>query len=126
MLRVPEGGRVEHRGVDGSANPYLASVALLAAGLDGVDRDLHPGEQVTDNLFALSAEEVARRGIAHLPKTLDRAVEELVADPVLRAALGPVPDGDFIDYFAEIKRAEFDAYHSTVSAWEIERYLTLA
>ena len=126
MLRVPEGGRVEHRAVDGSANPYLASVALLAAGLDGVDRDLHPGEQVTDDLFALPAEEVTRRGIAHLPKTLDRAVEELVADPVLRAALGPVPDGDFIDYFAEIKRAEFDAYHSTVSAWEIERYLTLA
>jgi glutamine synthetase len=126
MLRVPEGGRVEHRGVDGSANPYLASVALLAAGLDGIDRDLHPGEQVTDNLFALPAEEVARRGIAHLPKTLDRAIEELVGDDVLRAALGPVPGGDFIDYYAGVKQVEFDAYHATVSQWEIDRYLTLA
>ncbi|MHA6794969.1 type III glutamate--ammonia ligase [Pseudonocardia bannensis] len=126
MLRVPEGGRIEHRGVDGSANPYLASAVLLAAGLDGVDRGLDPGEQVTDNLFALPAEEVARRGIVHLPKTLDRAIEELVADPVLRAALGPVPGGDFIDYFAEVKQAEFDEYHATVSEWEIDRYLTLA
>ena len=125
MLRVPEGGRVEHRGVDGSANPYLASAVLLAAGLDGIDRGLHPGEPVTDNLFALPLEEVARRGIQHLPKTLDRAIEELVTDPVLRTALGPVPDGDFIDYFAQVKQAEFDAYHSTVSDWELDRYLTL-
>jgi glutamine synthetase len=125
LLRVPEGGRVEHRGVDGSANPYLASAVLLAAGLDGIDRNLHPGDPVTDNLFALPVDEVARRGIEHLPKTLDRALEELVADPVLRAALGPVPDGDFIDYFAQVKQAEFDAYHATVSEWEIDRYLTL-
>jgi glutamine synthetase len=126
MLRVPEPGRVEHRGVDGSANPYLAAAVLLAAGLDGIDRDLHPGDPVSDNLFALQPEEVASRGIAHLPKTLDRAIDELIDDRVLRAALGAVPGGDFIDYFAGVKRAEFDAYHATVSEWEIDRYLTLA
>jgi glutamine synthetase len=126
MLRVPEPGRVEHRGVDGSANPYLAAAVLLAAGLDGIDRDLHPGDPVSDNLFALRPEEVASRGIAHLPKTLDRAIDELIDDRVLRAALGAVPGGDFIDYFAGVKRAEFDAYHATVSEWEIDRYLTLA
>jgi glutamine synthetase len=125
MLRVPDAGRVEHRGVDGSANPYLAAAVLLAAGLDGIDRGLDPGEQVTDDMFALGAEEVARRGIAHLPKTLDRALDELVADDVLRAALGRVPGGDFIDYYADVKHAEFDAYHATVSEWEIDRYLTL-
>jgi glutamine synthetase len=127
LLRVPDGGRVEHRGPDGSANPYLASAALLSGGLDGVDRGLAPGEPVTDNLFALSVAEVAERGITHLPKTLDRAVEELVKDPVLRAGLGSLPDGtDFIDYFGQVKQAEFDTYHSTVSQWEIDRYLTLA
>lgn len=127
MLRVPDSGRVEHRGVDGSANPYLAFAVMLAAGMDGVDRGLDPGEQVTDNLFALRPEEAAARGIRQLPKTLDRAVEELVADPVLRAALGTLPDGtDFIDYFARIKQAEFDEYHAAVSQWEIDRYLTLA
>ena len=125
MLRVPDGGRVEHRAVDGSANPYLAAAVLLAAGLDGVDRALDPGEQTTDNLFALSPDEIAARGIAHLPGSLDRAVDELVGDAVLRRALGVLPDGsDFVDYFAGVKRAEFDAYHSTVSQWEIDRYLT--
>lgn len=126
MLRVPEGGRIEHRGVDGSANPYLAAAALLAAGLDGVDRKVDPGEPVRDNLFDLPAEAVAARSIQHLPKTLDSAISELVTDPVLRAGLGKIPDGDYIDYFAEVKRAEFDAYHATVSPWEIDRYLTLA
>ncbi|MPY78841.1 MAG: type III glutamate--ammonia ligase [Actinophytocola sp.] len=125
LLRVPEGGRVEHRGADGSANPYLASAALLAAGLDGIDRELEPGEPVNDNLFALSPDEVAKRDIAHLPKTLDAAIAELVADPVLRDALGTVPDGDFIDYYARVKQEEFDEYHATVSEWELERYLTL-
>lgn len=126
LLRIPEGGRIEHRGVDGSANPYLAATALLAAGLDGIDRELEPGEPVHDNLFELDAHQVAQRDIAHLPKTLDAAIAELVADPVLRAGLGTVPGGDFVDYYARVKQAEFDAYHATVSEWELERYLTLA
>jgi len=98
---------------------------LLAAGLDGIDREITPGEPTTDNLFELSVAEVAARGIAHLPRTLDAAVDELVGDEVLRSALGKVRGGDFIDYFAEVKRAEFAQYHATVSEWEIERYLTL-
>lgn len=125
MVRVPEGGRIEHRGVDGSANPYLASAALLAIGLDGVDRELDPGDPVTDDLFALPAEEVARRGIDHLPRTLNGAIAEMVTDSVLRKALGKVPGGEFIDYYARVKQAEFDEYHATVSEWEIDRYLTL-
>ncbi|WP_346777087.1 type III glutamate--ammonia ligase [Streptomyces sp. HNM0575] len=125
MLRVPEGGRMEHRGVDGSANPYLAFAGLLAAGLDGVERGLDPGESVNDDLFALSAEEVAARGIQRLPTTLADAVEELTADKVLRDALGKVRSGDFVDYYADVKRREFLEYHADVSDWEIRRYLTL-
>lgn len=125
MLRTPEAGRVEHRGVDGSANPYLAMTSLLAAGLDGIDRDLDPGEPVYDDLLALSADEVARRGITHLPATLHEAAGELVADDVLREALGKVPGGDYIDYYARVKKTEFAEYHSVVSRWEVDRYLTL-
>ncbi|WP_037062546.1 type III glutamate--ammonia ligase [Pseudonocardia acaciae] len=126
MLRVPEGGRVEHRGVDGSANPYLAAAALLAAGLDGIDRGLDPGEPVEDNLFALPSERVTARGIGQLPRTLDRALEELAVDPVLRAAFGTVGGGaDFLDYYVRVKQSEFDEYHAAVSQWEIDRYLTL-
>jgi glutamine synthetase len=125
MLRIPEGGRVEHRGVDGAANPYLASAVLLASGMDGIEHQLDPGEPVHDNLFALSADEVAAREINHLPRTLDGAVRELVGDDVLRAALGKVPGGDFIDYYAKVKQDEFDEYHANVSEWEVQRYLSL-
>ena len=126
MLRVPEGGRVENRGCDGSANPYLAMAVQLAAGLDGIDRDLDPGEPNRDNLHALSPERGnAARGIRTLPPTLLHAADELVTDDVLRDALGKTPDGDYIDYYAQVKREEFHAWHSTVSDWEVDRYLTL-
>ncbi|MGH3096595.1 MAG: type III glutamate--ammonia ligase [Streptosporangiales bacterium] len=125
MLRVPEGGRIEHRGVDGSANPYLASTALLAAGMDGVARNLSPGEPVHDNLYACSLAETEARGISRLPAILPEAMDELTRDDVLRAALGQVRGGDYVDYFAEVKRAEFVDYHSRVSDWEINKYLTM-
>jgi len=125
MLRVPEGGRLENRGVDGAANPYLAFTVILAAGLDGIDRGLDPGEPNQDNLFAMAPADVAARGIKAMPPTLMHAADNLVRDDVLRKALGTVRDGDYIDYFAEQQRREFHAYHSQVSAWEVERYLTL-
>ena len=125
MLRVPEGGRVENRACDGSANPYLALAVQLAAGLDGIDRELDPGEPNRDNLYTMPPGEVAARGIRALPPTLLHAVDELVTDDVLREALGKTPDGDYIDYYAKIKREEFQAWHSDLTDWEVERYLTL-
>jgi glutamine synthetase len=107
------------------ARPYLALAVQLAAGLDGIDRGLDPGQPNRDNLYLLRPEEVAQRGIRALPPTLLHATDELVADDVLRAALGQTPDGDYIDYFARIKREEFLAWHSAVTDWEVERYLTL-
>jgi glutamine synthetase len=123
MIRVPDGNRIEIRVIDGLANPYLALTGLLAAGLDGVDRGLDPGEPNTENLFDLSPAQVGERGMVQLPATLAHAADELVADPVLRAAFGKVPGGEYVDYYAAVKRAEFAEYHSEVSAWEISRYL---
>ena len=73
----------------------------------------------------MPAGEVARRGIRVLPPTLLHAADELVTDDVLREALGKTPDGDYIDYYAKVKREEFHTWHSEVSDWEVERYLTL-
>jgi glutamine synthetase len=125
MLRVPDSGRVENRACDGAANPYLAMAVQLAAGLDGIDRGLDPGEPNRDNLHALPPAVVAARGIRTLPPTLLHAADELVTDEVLREALGKTPDGDYIDYYAQVKREEFRAWHSAVTDWEVERYLTL-
>ncbi len=109
-VRVPDGDRIELRGSDGSANPYLALAAALAAGLDGVARGLDPGAT----------------GTAHgpeLPPTLLHAVDALVADPVVTGALDAAGTG-VSGYFAGLKRAEFLDGHAAVGAWEIDRYLT--
>ncbi len=125
MIRVPEPDRLEVRLGDGAANPYLLFTALVAAGLDGIDRQLDVGTPNTANLFELSADEVARRGITTLPPTLLHAAECLKADEVLKAGLGQTATGPYADYFAEVKRAEFMAHHEQVTAAEIDKYLTL-
>lgn len=106
-LRVPDHNRVELRGTDGSANPYLAAAATIAAGLDGIERGLTPDAE-------------ARRP---LPMTLLHAVEALSADQVLTAALDIAGPG-VSAYFADTKREEFFDWHNAVSDWEIDRYLT--
>jgi glutamine synthetase len=124
MIRVPDSGRIEVRVVDGLANPYLALTALLAAGIDGVDKNLDPGEPNRENLFDMDLSAVRERGITQLPATLAEAAAALAADGVLREAFGKVPGGEYVDYYATVKRAEFAEYHAEVSPWEVRRYLT--
>ena len=125
MLRIPAAGRIEDRTVDGSCNPYLAATAMLAAGLDGVDRGLDPGEPNSANLYELSAAQRAAAGIETLPENLLDATRELERNGALRAAFGTTRRGDYIDYFIEVKRREVQAAHEQITAWELNRYLQL-
>lgn len=109
-IRIPDNQRVELRGGDGSANPYLAIAAVLGAGLDGIKRSLDPGA-------------VGAQGPDTLPPTLLHAVDALESDPVVTGVLNAAGDG-VAAYFAGIKREEFFAYHGTVTPWEIDSYLT--
>ena len=125
MIRVPEPDRIEVRLGDGAANPYLMFAAMLACGMHGVVNDLDPGEPNTANLFELSAEEIADRGIATIPPTLYHAADALQANDVLRAGLGATHLGPYSEYFAKVKRSEFMSHHDEVTAGELDRYLTL-
>jgi glutamine synthetase len=125
MIRIPAPGRFEDRTVDGSCNPYLAATVVLAAGLDGVERGLDPGEPNHDNLYEVPASELSRRGIEVLPQNLLDATRNLARDTVLREALGRVVDEDYVDYYVRVKQREWREYHDQVSDWEIRRYLTL-
>ena len=112
-LRVPDNQRVELRGGDGSANPYLAAAAQLAAGMDGVRRGLRPGAPGSGPVGNGTP----------LPPTLLHAVDALQEDDVVTGALDHAGEG-VAAYFAGLKRDEFFNWHNKVSPWEIDEYLT--
>jgi glutamine synthetase len=93
-LASPVAGResatanVELKPADVTSNPYLALAAVLAAGMDGVDRGLDPGEPTMVDPAMLGDEERASRGIRPLPASLDEALDALEEDETLKEALG--------------------------------------
>jgi len=118
-VRVPAGGgRCESRNADGAVNPYLAATLALAAGLEGIREQIDPGVPNEDNLYAISEAERQARGIQFLPQTLQEAVAAFAADPLVEQTLGRELRDEFIRYKSE----EWQAYHLSISRWEIERY----
>jgi len=129
LIRVPmvspgksvEGTRVEVRCPDPSSNTYLAFAAMIAAGLDGVERELELSAPVEESLFEMDAATIAAKSIRELPGTLGEALDELEQDEVIREALGD----HVFSHFVDAKRAEWDEYRTQVSDWEVERYLEM-
>ena len=119
-LRIPlGGGRVEFRAADSACNPYLGAALALAAGLEGIERALDPGEPRTGNMYEKTAAELEAEGVAMLPRTLAEALDAVEADPLARATFGP----DMFDAWLAFKRREWLGYLDHVSDWETERYL---
>ena len=120
MIRTAGPGHLEDRTISAGCNPYLVLSAYVAAGLDGIARELEPGEPNLGNLYDLGLEEIQRRGIRLFPQSLGEALDELEEDQVVLDSLGAMaPD------FVQLKRQEWKDYHRQVSAWEVDRYLTL-
>ncbi len=119
MVRIPY-GRVELRVGDSGMNPYLAQAAVIAAGLDGIDRKLDPGPPQNINFYALTPKEVAARKVDVLPQSLGESIAALEADELFKSQLGE----DFVDEFVSLKREEWIDYHRHVSDWETKRYLS--
>lgn len=118
-LGRPQATRVELRCPDGSANPYLALAAMLAAGLDGIERCLEPPEPVEENVYQFEDQQLEQRHIARLPGSLSEALDALEQDEVILQALGE----HVAQAFIRAKRAEWEDYRIRVSDWELERYL---
>ncbi|MFT8570422.1 MAG: type I glutamate--ammonia ligase [Leuconostoc pseudomesenteroides] len=123
MVRVPasrgNSTRLELRSVDPTANPYTASAAILASGLDGIKRELEPLASVDKNIYLMDEVEREKAGITDLPDTLLAAVRELAADDVVRSAIGE----HIADKFIEAKKIEYTSYRQFVSEWETDSYL---
>ncbi|ACM59767.1 glutamine synthetase [Caldicellulosiruptor bescii] len=124
LIRVPakrgQATRVELRNPDPSANPYLAFAAVLAAGLDGIKNKIEPPEPVEENIFVMSEEERAKRGIGSLPGSLEEAIKEFENSALMKETLGD----HIFEKYLEAKKLEWDDYRTKVHQWEIDSYLT--
>jgi glutamine synthetase len=114
-------GRFEWRLPDASANPYLATAGMIAAGLDGIDRKLDPGPACVDDLFEMPLAQVRERGIEVLPQDLNEALGALRGDGVIRTALGET----LTEQFVLLKTEEWNEYRQHVSDWEMQRYAAM-
>jgi len=115
----PEATRLELRCPDPSCNPYLAFSAMLAAGLDGIERNLELARPVEENLYHFDDTMIRKQGVRTLPGSLGEALTEFSSDEVIQAALG----AHVCEWFLEAKRAEWNEYSIQVTPWELGRYL---
>lgn len=123
LIRVPaargESTRCENRMPDPAANPYLALLVQLAAGLDGIHEKTDPGEPVNKNIARMSYRERRKYRIDDLPRDLHEALDHLERDRVVRDALGE----HIYERYVDAKREEWEEYIGRVSPWEVERYM---
>jgi glutamine synthetase len=126
LIRIPlykpgaeQATRAEIRCPDPACNPYLTFACLLHAGLEGIEKGYELPPPMETNLYHLTAEQRADRGIVALPETLGEAVTELSQSELVRKALGP----HIFDRYVELKRKEWDEYRVQLSQWEMDKYL---
>ena len=126
MIRVPmykplkgQSTRIELRTVDAACNPYLAFAVVLAAGMDGIAKDMELPREAEDDVWSLTERERTSLGIEPLPKSLHEAIEIAESSELLAETLGE----HVFDFFLRNKRAEWDEYRGQVSAFERDRML---
>jgi glutamine synthetase len=124
MIRVPDrrgvGTRVEFRMPDPACNPYLALAVQLAAGLDGLEKEIDPGPPVDTNVWELSEEERSRYQMESLPANLGEAIVDMEKDDLIRETLGE----HLFKNYVHAKKQEWAEYIAQVTRWELDRYLT--
>ncbi len=111
MVRVPGKGRFEMRLPDGAANPYLLQSVILAAGLDGIDTNAHPGPRYDIDMYQLGH---TVKDAPRLPLNLLDAIRGFDQDAGLKAALGE----EFSDAYIKLKTAEWNHYAAHLTDWE--------
>lgn len=118
----PKGRRIEVRFPDSAGNPYLTFVALLMAGIDGINNRIHPGEPVDKDLYHLSAEE--ERAIPKVAASLDEALDALDADRDF-LTVGGVLSNEAIDGYIELKMEEVSRLRQATHPVEFDMYYSV-
>jgi len=128
LIRIPEyqpgkenDTRVELRSPDPACNPYLAFAVMLAAGLEGIEKEYELPPPLEENAFEMTEEERERRGIETLPGDLFEAIQITEGSQLVRKALGD----HVFDTFIKNKKIEWDQYRTQVTDYELRRYLSI-
>ncbi len=128
LIRVPEyrpgrekATRIEFRSPDPACNPYLAFSVMLAAGLEGIENKYEVPEPIEENVYEMSDEERAERGIGTLPASLLEAIQITEKSELVRKALGD----HVFNAFIQNKKIEWDHYRTQVTEFELKRYLPI-
>lgn len=122
LIRIPAkkglATRVELRCPDPSANPYLTFAVIASAGLDGIEKGLEAPAPINEDIFHMTEEERAFRGIDSLPGSLAESIKELESGDIAANTLGEHVYNEYVS----MKKAEWDSYRTAVHAWEIDNY----
>ena len=126
LIRVPEykpgkedATRIEFRSPDPACNPYLAFSVMLAAGLEGIEKEYKVPDPVEENVYEMTEEERQKRGIETLPASLLEAILLTEKSDVVRGALGD----HVFNAFIKNKKIEWDQYRAQVTEYELRRHL---
>ncbi len=128
LIRVPEyrpgrenATRVEFRSPDPACNPYLTFSVMLAAGLEGIEKEYKVPDPVAENVYEMTEEKRRRRGINTLPASLSEAIHLTENSKVVRKALGD----HVFKAFIKNKKIEWDQYRTQVTDYELKKYLPI-
>jgi glutamine synthetase len=116
--REEQSYNVEFKPVDGSANPYLALGALIACGLDGVERELEPGEPSEHDPARMTPEELERGRVRALPTSMSAALDELEKDEFLLSTMGDLLSRCYL----AVRRSEDEAFSARDKEFEIRNH----
>lgn len=126
LVRVPlykpdkaGSARVEYRGIDSAANPYLAYAALISAGLKGIEEEYELTDAAAEDISSLTTHERRVLGHTPLPGTLHDALRVMEDSEFVPEVLGE----QVYDNFLRNKHQEWDEYRVNVSPYELQRYL---
>ena len=126
LIRIPEdqpgkenATRIELRSPDPACNPYLAFSVMLAAGLEGIEKEYDPPPPVEKNVFEMTEQERQEKGIDTLPGSLDEAIKLTENSELVRKALGE----HVFNTFIQNRKVDWDHYRCQVTDYELKQYL---
>ena len=106
MIRIPDPGRFELRLMDGSVNPYLLQAGIIAAGLEGLNKRMDPGQPITVNMYEKAKD---YPNLKQLPDEIEDALSELDNSIEMKEAFGE----EVINSYLKLKNEELKEFSKT-------------